>query len=304
MHLDRTFLTLFLVTGVFQTFPVVAAPTVKNFKSATSSTAYRNTGSTKVARTSVPVTSKATSSGRATSLKITPNTTTTGSTTSMGGMSRSTSSFGRAPSLKTNTTTVKNGNTNSWSKSMNSVDSARMSGLHGNIGKGINSKISSSQTSSSGGGSGSSSTSDLERRITNLETEISTKQGILRSGEGIDVSGTTISVSEEIANLPTTMSEISQEVDSLQSALSDGDGGLISVSDLQSTVNELEAASQIYQAGNGIKVTASAIQGNPATIGLDLPNNLSRGAYVYSIDSNGNGTWQLLEVENSWNPGF
>lgn len=304
MHLDRTFLTLFLVTGVFQTFPVVAAPTVKTFKNPTSSTAYRNTGPTKVAHTSMPAKSKTTTSGRAMSLKTTPTITSTSNNTGMGGMSKSANSFGRTPSLKTKTATGSTG-IGSTSNSANSFEASRMSGLHGNIGKGISSKISSNQTSSSGGGwNSSSSTSDLERRITNLETEINTKQDVLRSGEGIDISGTTIDVSNEIANLPTRTNQISQQIDNLQGALSDGDGGLINVADLQSTVNELEAASQIYYPGDGIKVITSATQGDPAIISLDLPNNPSRGAYVYTIDSYGEGTWQLLEVENSWNPGY
>lgn len=76
------------------------------------------------------------------------------------------------------------------------------------------------------------------------------------------------------------------------------------ISELNSAIDDLESASQVYDPGEGIKVTAGANPGDASTIGLALPSNPTAGSYVYKIDASGEGTWQALEVENSWNPGF
>lgn len=110
----------------------------------------------------------------------------------------------------TNTT---NNTMNISAKTATSTDSMRLSGLHGNLIKGIASKISSNSSQQQGGGG--NITSELEQRITNLEAEITTKQNILESGDGIIIDGTTISLSDEIASLPEEINTITQDIDDL-----------------------------------------------------------------------------------------
>lgn len=89
------------------------------------------------------------------------------------------------------------------------------------------------------------------------------------------------------------------DVQSLEKTIGDANSGLVK------KVNDLAASSNVYTAGDGIKVTEGANEGDPATIGIALPNNAENGVqYVFQSDGNGGGSWVALEVENSWNPGF
>ncbi|MBO7509125.1 MAG: hypothetical protein J6T57_02530 [Alphaproteobacteria bacterium] len=93
-------------------------------------------------------------------------------------------------------------------------------------------------------------------------------------------------------------SGLAGDVQSLEKTIGDENSGLVK------KVNTLAASSKTYDAGDGIKVTAGANEGDPATIGLKLPDNPAAGTYVYQIDANGNGTWQALEVEDDWDEAF
>ncbi len=125
----------------------------------------------------------------------------------------------RAPSLRTINSTTKSAslsnnsksNTKPSPKTSSSVDSARLPGLHGNLIKGMGSKLSANYASPTNGGG----TSDLAQRIDNLEKEIISKQETLESGNGISINGTTISLSEEIASLPERLEEINKEIEDL-----------------------------------------------------------------------------------------
>ena len=88
------------------------------------------------------------------------------------------------------------------------------------------------------------------------------------------------------------------DIEALQDTVGDNTGGLVK------RVNDLENSSIVYTAGDGIAVTAGANQGDPATISLDLGTTAANTTYVYKTDANGDGSWQAMEVEDSWNPGF
>jgi hypothetical protein len=92
------------------------------------------------------------------------------------------------------------------SKTAGSADSSRLSGLHGNIVKGISSKLSQSQTPQPSG----IDTSNLEQRVNLLEEKIITK-----SGDGLIIDGNKITLSEEMKELPEQMAEITQKVEDL-----------------------------------------------------------------------------------------
>lgn len=92
------------------------------------------------------------------------------------------------------------------------------------------------------------------------------------------------------------VADLSGDVADLQDALGDGNGNLIDVSTLKETVDGLSANSAIDGANTGVRISNKKIQ-------LDV-GNASNTTYVYKTDSNGNGTWQAMEVEDSWNPGF
>ena len=107
-----------------------------------------------------------------------------------------------------------------------------------------------------------------------------------------------------------------KDVADLQNAVGDSSDGLVKdVTDLKNTVgdsssglvkrvNDLESSSIVYTEGDGIKVTQGATASDPSTIGLDINNAQNNTTYVFKTDSNGNGTWQAMEVENTWNPAF
>lgn len=87
------------------------------------------------------------------------------------------------------------------------------------------------------------------------------------------------------------------DVQSLEKTIGDENSGLVK------KVNTLAASSKTYDAGDGIKVTAGANEGDPATIGLDV-NTSANTTYVFKTDANGTGTWQALEVEDDWDEAF
>ena len=90
------------------------------------------------------------------------------------------------------------------------TDSARLSGLHGSLVKGISSKISPNYSPQP-----NINTSDLTKRVIALEEQMGTKQVVLEPGDGITIDGKTISLSEEIIALPEKMAEIDQEITTL-----------------------------------------------------------------------------------------
>ena len=116
----------------------------------------------------------------------------------------------RAPSVRALGATTKS-TTKATTNTTNTGDSARLPGLHGNLLKGLSSKLSSNYTAPAS----ETDTSDLMQRVTDLEAEMATKQGILESGDGIIIDGTTISLSNEITNLPEKLEDIEKDIDDL-----------------------------------------------------------------------------------------
>ena len=92
------------------------------------------------------------------------------------------------------------------------------------------------------------------------------------------------------------VADLSDDVADLQDALGDGNGNLINVSTLKETVDGLSANSAIDGANTGVRISNKKIQ-------LDV-GNASNTTYVFKTDGSGNGSWQALEVENSWDPTF
>ncbi len=116
------------------------------------------------------------------------------------------------------------------------------------------------------------------------------------------------------------------DVEALQDTVGDSTGGLVKdVADLQDTIGNdamgttattvtgaigelkgaidgLEAASQEYIEGTGIDISQNAQGKN--VVSLDLGTTQNNTTYIFKTDANGVGTWQAMEVEDSWNPGF
>lgn len=122
----------------------------------------------------------------------------------------------RAPSLRLSgatgkSTTKTNNNIKTTSKTTNAADSARLPGLHGNLMKGISSKLVANKDAQPSG----DKTSGLTQRIIDLEADMATKQETLEPGDGIDINGATIRLTEDITNLPDRIDTISQDIDDL-----------------------------------------------------------------------------------------
>lgn len=182
LYRNRCFFMTVLMLGGMLIRPAVAAPTVKRLDGAVNSNVYGNNvnrGTQAKSLTSPQVAS----SGRALSLN--------------------TKSAPKSTSGTKTTTTVP--------KTTAVADSARAPGLHGNLVKGISSKLSSNYTQPSGVGN----TSDLTQRVIDLEAAMPTKQIILEPGDGIVIDGNTISLSQEMMNLPEQIDEINQAIDDL-----------------------------------------------------------------------------------------
>lgn len=121
----------------------------------------------------------------------------------------------RAPSLRlsnaaTKSTTITNDTKNTTQKKTSAADSARLPGLHGNLLKGLSTKLSENNKSSGG-----KDNSDLLQRVIDLEADMATKQESLEPGNGIDINGNQISLTEDITNLPDRIDTISQDIDDL-----------------------------------------------------------------------------------------
>lgn len=180
MYQNRLFLAVVLaVVGVFSR-PSMSAPTIKKIGDATSSNLQN-----KDTQVRLPLANQ-----RAPSLRLSGATTKT------------------ASKLSDN----KNGVETSY-KPANAADSARLSGLHGNLFKGLGSKISSSVSSQPGGGD--SVAPDLMQRVIDLEAAMVTKQENLEAGNGISITGNTISLSDEMATFPEKIEELTKEIDEL-----------------------------------------------------------------------------------------
>ena len=110
-----------------------------------------------------------------------------------------------------------NNSINIAAKPVTPNNSMRLSALHNSVIKGLSSKLSTSsaQQQQQQPVVDNPITSDLEQRVMNLETEVSTKQETLESGDGIIFDGKTISLTNEIMTLPDEIDEINQELDNL-----------------------------------------------------------------------------------------
>lgn len=203
MYLTGLFLVVILATGGGFIHPSVAAPTVKKIDVVSST------------NSNLTPTKSSTTSNRAPSLRIS------------GSVGESTSKT--ANSTKTTTTKT-------------SDDSVRLPGLHGNLVKGIGSKLSSNYSQQPGG----VITSDLMQRVINLEEDVATKQEYLESGDGIDIDGNTISLSEEILGLPEKLQEINQELDDLNGKI-----GTTSLSENYYTIDQTQDYVQKIIKANG-----------------------------------------------------
>lgn len=115
-----------------------------------------------------------------------------------------------------------NNSINIAAKPVTPNNSMRLSALHNSVIKGLSSKLSTSsaQQQQQQPVVDNPITSDLEQRVMNLETEVSTKQETLESGDGIIFDGKTISLTNEIMTLPDEIDEINQEIDNLNQKIS------------------------------------------------------------------------------------
>lgn len=106
-------------------------------------------------------------------------------------------------------------------KPVNNNNSMRLSALHNSVIKGLSSKLSTSSAQQQQQPViDNPATLDLAQRVMDLETEISTKQENLESGDGIVFDGKTISLTNEILTLPNEIDEINQEIDNLNQKIS------------------------------------------------------------------------------------
>ena len=170
-------------------------------------------------------------------------------------------------------------------------NNVRLSGLRGNVIKGVGSKLSSNYTSHHENSSGD--TSDLEQRIAHLETRVASKQDALEFGDGINVDEhNTIGLSQELVGLPEIVEELNQQIDGLSQQ-----------------IDEATLPENYY--------TADYIQQNyydkeyidHGLAGANFMNYFdgdvsSNASYVFKTDADGNGAWQKLNVQNSWDPEF
>lgn len=153
---------------------------------------------------------------------------------------------------------------------------------------------------------------DIQGDITNLQNTVGAPASGGNAATGLvgDVAGLQDAIGTAgVGNTPGT--GLTGDVEALQDALDDGNGNLIDVSQLKDTVgddssglvkrvNELEAASQEYIEGTGIDISQNAQGKN--VVSLDLGTTQNNTTYVFKTDANGNGTWQAMEVEDSWSP--
>lgn len=176
---------------------------------------------------------------------------------------------------------------------------------------------------------------NVQGDITNLQTALSDGNGGLidvgdlkdsvgtagvgnTPGTGLigDVEALQDTVGDSNSGLVKDVADNTSDISALETTVGDNTGGLVKdVADLKTAVgdntaglvkrvNDLESSSIVYTAGDGIKVTPGATSSDPSTIELNINNAQNNTTYVYKTDNSGNGTWQAMEVEDSWNPEF
>lgn len=143
--------------------------------------------------------------------------------------------------------------------------------------------------------------------VTNVQGNITDIQNALSDGNGGLV---------DVGDLADTVDDNATAIGALETAVGNNSAGLVKdVADLKTTVgdnsaglvkrvNDLETSSIVYTAGDGIKVTPGATSSDPSTIELNINNAQNNTTYVYKTNGSGVGSWQAMEVEDSWNPGF
>ena len=177
LYRNVLFLAFSLVsTGVLM-YPALGAPTVKRLGAT-------NTDGTQVNNVVTPkTTTPRASSIRTSGSYIKPKTSTNDGTTS--------------PSIPTSTVA--------------STGSNRLS--HVRLFNGIEKKLVPGNTQQPTGAD--TDVSDLTNRVVALEDQMATKQETLEPGDGIDITGNTIGVTEEIALLPDKVAEMEQQIGDL-----------------------------------------------------------------------------------------
>lgn len=73
------------------------------------------------------------------------------------------------------------------------------------------------------------------------------------------------------------------------------------ISELKTAITNINNA-QEYTDGTGIEITKT--QDGKNVVGLDLGKTENNATYVFKTDANGVGSWQTVEVEDSWDSGF
>lgn len=180
-----------------------------------------------------------------------PTSTSDGATTNKQSMIKMSTANKIAPAVsvvKTTNTPTNNTDANAVnivSKTPGS-DGTRLSGLfHGNIIKGIGTKLSTNYgTPSNAQQSSNGATSELSQRINDLENALDAKQEALKSGNGIYIDGKTIGLSQEMANLPEKLQEINQEIDDLNEKFSVAD-----LEQIQQIIDNIQNNTTIYDSG-------------------------------------------------------
>jgi hypothetical protein len=73
------------------------------------------------------------------------------------------------------------------------------------------------------------------------------------------------------------------------------------INELNKAIDDIEKG-QEYTKGTGIDITQDANGKN--VVSLDLGETDKNTTYVFKTNEEGVGTWQTMEVEDSWSPGF
>ena len=117
------------------------------------------------------------------------------------------------------------------------------------------------------------------------------KSAVGKASEG-DTPGT--GLTGNVESLQSDVGDLQDDVTALQTTVGSSTSGLVKdVADLQSAVDDLEAASQEYVAGTGINITENAEGKNE--VGIGISNPVSGASYVFK-----DGAWSVLETENTW----
>lgn len=73
------------------------------------------------------------------------------------------------------------------------------------------------------------------------------------------------------------------------------------ISELNQAIKDIENG-QEYTEGTGIEITKA--QDGKNVVGLNLGETENNATYVFKTDEKGVGSWQAVEVEDSWDSGF